>query len=191
MFLKEISDDWLFCLYLEGNQDAIDLLFDRYSRFIYGIITQFQKKDGEYYDFEELFQDAMVTFLGCINKYDEESGCFYFFVKKSIERKLIDKIKYIKKSKRIVSLDRYMYDDDGETNLDYICEEDSSRLIENDLYNTLVGKVDAENKEIIDLKMSGYSYQEIAGILGLSKQGVYRRVNKIKNILKDIIEKID
>jgi len=34
--LEEISDDLLICLFREGNQDAIDLLYERYNIYYYG-----------------------------------------------------------------------------------------------------------------------------------------------------------
>ena len=40
--------------------------------------------------------------------------------------------------------------------------------------------------EIVDLKMKGYTYEEISLLLGISKQAIYRRIVKIKNMLKDI-----
>lgn len=191
MHLEEISDDYLISLYFEKNQYAIDFLFERYTVFIYGIIWEIQKKEGEYMDFEDLFQEAFVVFLNCIQRYDTDNGCFYFFVRKSIRRKLNDKIQFMKKIRKVSSLDIDMYAVSRERCVDYVAEECEYSYYDNTVYEKLVNRVDVKSKEIIDLKMAGYSYNEIAEILGDNKQGVYRRVGRIKNILKDIIEKID
>ncbi len=191
MLINDISDDLLFRLYLEKNQDAIDMLFERYKVFIYGIIVDMQKHYGVFLEFEELYQDAMVAFLSCLEKYDEDNGCFYFFMKRAIERKLADRIKKTKKCCRYISLDVSMYEDSDETYIDYVAEDDKTCLYNTELYDRLVDRVDYLSKGIIDLRLHGYGYQEIAKCLGASKQGIYRRVAKIKNILKDIIEKID
>ena len=47
------------------------------------------------------------------------------------------------------------------------------------------------DKKIIDMKIAGYSYGEISNAIGETKQFVYRKISKLKNIIKDIIEKID
>ena len=190
-FLEEVSDDFLIKLYFDKNQEAIDFLFERYTVFIYGIIAGLQKKYGDYIEFDELFQEGFLQFMKCIDRYDDESGCFYFFTKKSIERKLTDVINCANKYKRLNSLDSRRFNSGSESNLDYINEESDYSYYDNCLYERLVLRLDAKNKDIVDLKMMGYSYSEIACILGSNKQDVYRRVSKIKNILKDIIEKID
>jgi len=182
LFLKEISDDFLIELYREGNQIAIDLLFERYHKFIYGIIRDLFKNETEYLDYEELFQDSMIVFISCINKYDVDNGCFYFFVRKSIERKLRFITKKSKARKSVLSLDEYMYLDGDERKIDYIAEKENS----NNLYMEIEDKLGDFENEIVRLKMEGYTYEEMASLLGIGKQSVYRKINKIKNILKDI-----
>ena len=45
--------------------------------------------------------------------------------------------------------------------------------------------------KIIDMRIEGYSYEEIASFMRVGKQSIYRKMVCIKNIIKDIIEKID
>lgn len=190
MFYEEISDDYLVCLYREKNQDAIDLLFERYRlhliKFINGIIgKQFIR-----IDYDELFQDLMLVFIKCIESYDEYNGYFYCFVKSSVERKVFDYIKKYNKEKRVISLDQLKYNNGKESVLDYVAEEVDDYSFR-ETYDILVENIDEVSKKIVDLKIAGYTYKEMSNIIGVNKQAIYRRVNKIKNILKDIIEKID
>ena len=175
-------------MFREGNQDAIDLLYERYNRFLYGIINELLKNCSMNYEYDEFYQDAVVIFINCIERYDEENGCFYFFVRKCIERKIFDNLNKIKRRSRILSLDNYKYDNCEDRYIDYIAEEDNFRYLE---YENLTEGLDELNKMIVDLKIEGYSYREISKMLRISKQGIYRRIEKIKNILKDVIEKID
>lgn len=188
--LDKISDDLLVCLWREKNQDAFDLLQDRYNHFIFGIIKDVLNRYDKFFDYSDLYQESFVTFLKCIESYDEESGCFYFFVRKSIERSLTNYIRKAMRYMEIKSIDNMVYEDSRESYVDYITEEkkDDSYSV---LYEKLVSKLDYINKLIVDYKMDGYSYNEIAKILGLTRGSIYSRANKIKNILKDIIEKID
>ena len=191
MFLDEISDDWLISLYREGNQVAIDLLFERYTIFLYGFIHRLLSQESFRYDYKELFQELFIVFINCIERYDENNGCFYYFVKCSAERKVFDFLNKIKRNNKIVSLDDCCYEDGTESYIDYVQETSSEKYYETELYKALKENLNEEEMKIIDMKVEGYTYQEIAIILGLSKQGVYRRVVSIKNIIKDIIEKID
>lgn len=188
--LDKISDDLLVCLWREKNQDAFDLLQSRYNYFIFGIIKDVLNRYDKFFDYSDLYQESFVTFLKCIESYDEESGCFYFFVRKSIERSLINYIRKNMKYMEIKSIDNMVYEDSRESYIDYVTEEkkeDSDSI----LYEKLISRLDYVNKLVVDYKMDGYSYNEIAKILGLTRGSIYSRANKIKNILKDIIEKID
>lgn len=183
MFLKEVSDDLLVELRREGNQSAIDLLFERYRNFLYGIINDFFVKKGRYVDYDELYQEAICIFISCIDKYDENSGCFYFFIRKCIERRL--KYLYGKeiRYKEIDSLDKYMYDDNHkETKMDYVSESELIFSLEEDIEE----RMDDLSKKLVNLKAMGYTYDEMSKILGVGVQTIYRRINKIKKMLKDI-----
>lgn len=191
MFLEEISDDYLICLYFDKNQEAIDELYDRYTKYIYGIIVEAQRNYGEYLDFDDLFQDCFLAFLGCIERYETDRGNFYFYVRKAMERKVKDKIEMAIKSNDFISLDEPKYQDGDQTYLDCVCEWEDVYDCGDSLKEVLFRRLKEEERDIVRLKMKGYSYQEICSIINKSKQYVYRRVSKIKNILKDIIEKID
>lgn len=191
MFLDEISDDLLISLYREGNQVAIDLLHERYNVFLYGFIHSILKKENFYFEYKELFQELFLLLLNCIDRYDEDNGCFYFFVKKCVERKLFDIVKKTKKNKNVYSLDEWYYQDGGERYVDYVMEDNCLMYYETELYEILEDKLDEKEMKIINMKVEGYSYQEISNMLGISKQAIYRKVISIKNIVKDIIEKID
>jgi RNA polymerase sigma factor (sigma-70 family) len=189
--LREISDDWLICLYREGNQVAIDLLFERYSVFLYGFISKITKKEGLCYEYEDLYQELIPVFIDCIAKYDEDNGCFYYFAKTVIERKLIDCIFKIKRREKILSLDTFCYEVKDESDFYCVCEEGERDYYSTEIYGKMKEKLSDFELKIIDLKVDGYSYREIASILNISKQAIYRKVISIKNIVKDVLEKID
>jgi DNA-directed RNA polymerase specialized sigma24 family protein len=126
-----------------------------------------------------------------MDRYDEDSGCFYYFVKLSVERKLLDILDKANKIKTIKSLDERYYDEGDESCLDYVAEEGNYMYYETDLYGLLKDALDENSIKIVDMKMEGYNYNEIAKKLNINKQAVYRKVVYIKNIIKDIIEKID
>ena len=115
MFLDEISDDLLISLYREGNQIAIDLLFERYNVFLYGFIHRLLRKESLYYEYKELFQELILIFMNCLERYDEHNGCFYYFVKRAVERKLFDILNKMKRLSKTISLDDCFYEDGKES----------------------------------------------------------------------------
>ena len=164
MFLNEISDDLLISLYREGNQTAIDLLYERYNVFLYGFIHNILKNEDYRFEYKELFQELFIVFFNCLERYDEDSGCFYYFVKRSAERKIFDFIYRANKSRNILSLDNFYYSDGLETYVDYIEEENCETYYQTDLYKMLEENLSKEEMNIIDLKVEA-SKRYIAKLL--------------------------
>lgn len=192
MRIERISDDFLINLYREGQQIAIDLLYERYTSYIYGFINSQAQINHLFCDYNELFQEIMLTFISCIEKYDEHNGCFYYFVKCAVDRRLHYLMAKIKKNNKIIPLDIVVYDNnDAISVIDFVSEDSNNLYYEKELYDMIVGPLNEKDKKIIDMKISGYSYGEISTAIGETKQFVYRKINKLKNIIKDIIEKID
>ena len=62
--------------------------------------------------------------------------------------------------------------------------EDFLDSIENQhLYHVLI-KVDRLTLQIIVMKMQGYSTHDIASLLGMTEQAIYKRVNRLKEKIK-------
>ena len=191
MLLDEVSDDLLISLFREGNQIAIDLLYERYNVFLFGFIHQQVNINNLKCDYNELFQEMMVVFLGCIEKYDEDNGCFYYFVKKSAERRLSYLMSKMRRYNKIASLDSFVYEDGAASCVDFVAEQADYDYRDTELYKCIKEKLNVVEMKIIDMKIEGYSYDEISDFLHTSKQAVYRKISRLKNIIKDIIEKID
>ena len=66
--------------------------------------------------------------------------------------------------------------------------EDFLDSIENQhLYHVLI-KVDRLTLQIIVMKMQGYSTHDIASLLGMTEQAIYKRVNRLKEKIKKILK---
>ena len=66
--------------------------------------------------------------------------------------------------------------------------EDFLDSIENQhLYQVLI-KVDRLTLQIIVMKMQGYSTHDIASLLGMTEQAIYKRVNRLKEKIKKILK---
>lgn len=66
--------------------------------------------------------------------------------------------------------------------------EDFLDSIENQhLYHVLI-KVDKLTLQIVVMKMQGYSTHDIASLLGMNEQAIYKRVNRLKEKIKKILK---
>ena len=66
--------------------------------------------------------------------------------------------------------------------------EDFLDSIENQkLYQVLI-KVDRLTLQIIVMKMQGYSTHDIASLLGMTEQAIYKLVNRLKEKIKKILK---
>ena len=138
MRLDQVSDDLLISLCREGNQSAIDLLYERYTSYIYGFIKSQAQINHLFCDYNELFQDVVLTFINCIEKYDEYSGCFYYFVKCAVDRRLHYLLAKVKKNNKIIPLDILAYDNNDVISVvDYISEEGNETYYEQELYDMI------------------------------------------------------
>ena len=153
MLLDTVSDDLLICLYREGNQVAIDLLYERYNVFLFGFINQYASISSMKCDYKEMFQELMVVFLNCIERYDEDNGCFYYFVKTAAERRLYQIISKMKRYSEISSLDDFMYTDGRESAVDFVAESMSKEYYETELYEYIHERVSPSQMKIINMKI--------------------------------------
>ena len=66
--------------------------------------------------------------------------------------------------------------------------EDFLDSIENQhLYHVLI-KVDRLTLRIVVMKIQGYSTHDIASLLGMTEQAIYKRVNRLKEKIKKILK---
>lgn len=194
------NDNELVYMAKENNEDAINCLYDKYKPLL-------EKKAREYFnlsnkqgvEYNDFLQEAMIGFEDAINYFDDNSNTlFYTFVNVCVERELKTMLTKVNRNKHkilndAISLD-YVYEDS--TLIDYVKEENTNPefgMIEDETYKELYDKIvkvlNDNEKEILDLKLKGFSYLEIAKILGKDQRSItnilYRIRIKVKQIMKE------
>ena len=179
----DISDNELIYLYRCSNYDAFECLSIRYKKRIYGII---EKKSRIYnlknLDFEDIYHSCYITFLKCIENFDEEH-IFYSYLIEAIEFTLVRLLHKEKRKQEIKSLDNEII------NKGFLLEDvinDSSYVYEeNEIEEYFKKNLDELSQTIIEYRLKGYSYKEMISFLSISRKQIYNRVNKIKKRLKN------
>lgn len=195
----EISDNELMMLVQDNIEEARDEAYNRFSYIVDIILKKYQR--GAFYfnvDMDELRQEALLGFadgLASFNQ-DKESN-IRSFLTMCVERRLQNTIrKYdTDKMKQIVetySLDRRL--DEDRTLGDVIgdSKEDPKEILEQkETIEALKKNIDKalskNEKEVYELLINDYSYEDMARILDIDIKQVYNRVSVVRSKIKDLL----
>lgn len=179
------SKEILFKKILEKNINGI--------KKIVGFANNFNNRDF----YEDLFQEACIHLIKCINKYNEESGVsFWTFARKALENKNCQAYKVLNNQvKRECSSERlspnfvgYMDDEHLTYNLD---KELKKKIIKK--YVGKIFKKESNSKKFFLLKHGladnqPMTYELISNICGVSRQGAQQACVRYERKLKKVIE---
>lgn len=165
--LKSLKDDELVSLYINGNNNAFDVLLEKYQQKLFSYIF-FIIKDKEISDdiFQETFMKAIVTIKN--RKYNPD-GRFYSWITRIAHNLIIDQFRN-EKNDNTVSCDNEDY---NILNNQDLCESN----IENDIINLqirndirkMVNNLPDNQKEIVIMRFyQDMSFKEIAEATGTS-----------------------
>ena len=179
-----------------GDNESFEILLKKYEKYIYMNAKDYYLIDGEKQD---LIQEGIIGLLKGIKNYDDEKeASFKTFVILCMRRQIITAIKLssTKKNKFVNGL----YNNSDENNY-YMYPEKSLNVEEILIYKELMeefkeyakGHFSQLEREVLELLVMGYSYDEIAEILEKSNKiidNTYQRIkNKVKKWLKEFKEK--
>ena len=199
MEYKEFNDYELLSYIGEQNEEAGEILYKKYQPLITSIATRMygQIKNKSGIELSDLIQEGMVGFSYAINNYNEENGAmFYTYAKTCIERKIIsaiigsqrlkhkilnESISFNIESDRQEQIDIEIFLSDNSMNPEVmlLSNEDEKELQEK-LYNRL----NDNERQVIELRVSGFSYEEIASLLGVSIKRIDNTIQRIRRKLK-------
>ena len=183
MSFTDIGDNELIYLIRNDNGEAKKYLVNRYRKRIYGIINSYfttYNVGGE--DYEDYYQDCFIVFLKCLNGFDNEHN-FYNYLSNAIYRRL--RALYFKKrlDDKVLSLD-YVYECNDITMMDVV--EDSNAVYRiNELKEYIDFNFDETTKMIINYRLEGYTYSEIAKLLNINIKTLYRKLYKMRDAIID------
>ena len=196
------EDEHLINLIRESSEEAKDLLFEKYKYIIDIEIKKYINMATMLgYDYNDLYQDALVGFSEALNNYREDKDtALSSFITLCVDRKL--QVAVIKagriKNKLIsesLSLD-YKYQQYTSPLKDIISDNSLNDPLENiikdeklsDLTKLIESKLSDTEYEVYALMISGLKYNEIALLLNKNPKQVDNTIQRIKNKIKIILE---
>ena len=196
----EYNDMELTELVKENNEDAKDLIYDKYNYIIDIILAKYKKT---FYvlgiDLKEARQEALLAFTDALIKYSsDKSTSLATFISLVVERKIqncVRKAETIKnkKSQETYSLD-YEYEAFNKPLKEIIGNAAADPLVkmegvENylELVNKINGVLSPLEYEVYELLINDFNYQDIAKILGREPKQIDNTIQRIRTKIKDLI----
>lgn len=193
--MNEYLPDEVLCrLANEGDEEAVNILLERYRTVVKSVTHSYFLVGG---DIEDLTQEGMIGLYKAIKDYNGKSG-FKTFAKLCIKRNVLSAIKNLNRNKH-KPLNNYISFNSGDDSdlkkieilvskevidpeTEYINKESFTEL------ETEIQKVLSEFElKVMHLYLSGYSYGSIGEKLGKTPKSVDNAVQRIKNKIETLI----
>jgi len=206
MNYKDYNDFELLSYVSEQNEEAKEVLFDKYNPLIVATANRlycYCKNIG--IDLNDLIQEGRLGLNLAIDSFvDDKNTSFYTYSKTCIERKMISLIVSARRQKHRILNESLSLEGSTEFNDSFTFE----KSLEDNSYNPENVVVDSENQEelikkiysnltnfevqVAELKINGFDYREIAEILDKDLKSIDNAIQRIRTKLRKLkdIEKI-
>lgn len=198
---KDYDDTELLYLIQENNEQASDILLDKYQpiiNLIYNKYIQLGKLSG--LESTDLKQEALLGYMDAIKNYNQDKNVkLSTFVTLCVERKV--KLALIKSNRQkhkvlndSLSLE-YNYGDESTTLQDVIGDnkehEPLYNIVQNEdvveLENIIKENLSENEEQVYNLMTAGFNYVEIAKLLDKEPKSIDNSMQRIKNKIKKIL----
>lgn len=201
MNYQDYSDSELFSMICESNEEAKEIIYNKYKYIIDVIIKKYvytAKKLGVEYN--DLYQEGLVGFADALNHYDESKKVqLSTFLSLCVERRLQNAVLKASRLKNKILLDSL--------SLDHVYGEHQIPLSEmisepmsdpafgiskqeelDELLQKIKQNLSNNEYEVFNFLIHGLTYQDIALVLNKTPKQVDNAIQRLKNKIKDILK---
>lgn len=200
--MNEYPDNELINLVCENSEEARDVLYEKY-KFIVDIIYNKYRKSAYYLsvDLTELRQEALVGFSDALVCFDQNKDVnLQTFISLCVERRVRN---YVRKAdtyknkilKSAYSLDAPSGDPAGTPLVERIGSNNNDpgkTLEEVENIKNLKKQIDEllspGEKEVYELLINDFSYEDIASILNKDVKSIYNTVQRLRQKIRSILK---
>lgn len=199
MQYREYNDYELLNYISENNEEANEILFEKYKPLIVNISNKLYKYcKNKGLELNDLIQEGMLGLNLALKNYDKnKDASFYTYARKCIERKIISLVVSTCRLKHKILNDSVSFEiKTNETDVFEMVVGDNSYNPEDMMINyetetEIIEKAhnlltDLE-KQVFDLKISGFNYKEIAEILEKDPKTIDNAIQRLKQKMKKAI----
>lgn len=188
------NDDYeLVYLAQDGNEDAINIIYDKYKP----IIIKKSKNAIVFVthhgiEINDIMQEGYIGLEEAIRNFSQDNeATFYTFANLCIDRQILNFLRKINGNKDRILNEAIIIDDSLEKTLkdNYNVEEN---LLGKDNNEQITKKIRDSltefEKKVFDLRIKGYSFNEMASSLNKDLKSIYNTLQRIKVKFKKIKE---
>lgn len=197
---KDHNDYELLYLVSENNEDAKEIFFDKYK----SIVELKAKKLYPYvmnkgYELNDLIQEGMIGLSQAINDYKEQKNVqFSTFASICIERQIMTFVRDVNRQKHKILNDSLSIDSTidkkGRPLMEIVFDEKNRNpedsLIELDEEVEMLDKIKSvltdKEYEVFELRLQGFSYQEMALLLNTTRKSIDGTISRIKSKISNM-----
>ena len=199
---NNLSDSELYMLVNEENEEAKDVLFEKYQYIIDIIVKKYYYVANRMgIDYKELYSEALVGFSDALVSYqDDKDASLATFISLCVNRrvqKVISKAGTIKNKimQESYSLD-HVYEQFGLPLIELISDNNENDPLSNmtkneeyeELLNTIKEELSEAEYEVFTLMINNLDYHTIALILNKMPKQIDNAMQRIKNKVKSILK---
>ena len=176
--LKDITDEELVSSLISKDRDAMGILYDKYSGFLFGVISRIIQNESTA---EDVLQEAFVKIWKNILSYDQNKGKLITWMANISRNLAIDKIrsKGYKNSKQNQDIENYVNIIEDKRNDTFKPENIGVR--------EMLEKLLPEQKIIIDMVyFQGYTQSDVSEKLGIPLGTVKTRIRSAISHLRKL-----
>ena len=197
--MQEMTDEELIVAIRGGDRLAEEQLYTKYKQVV-------RSRARTYFlvgaDREDIIQEGMIGLYKAVCDFnDTKQSSFRAFADLCITRQIITAIKSATRKKHMplntyVSLNRTVYDGDSERTLVDVLvgaknDDPEELVIGRENYDRIAERIDRTlsklERNVLELYLDGYSYQQIADALGKSTKTVDNAIQRVKKKLEELI----
>ena len=190
------NDYELICLAREGNEEAINIIYNKYKPII---VTK--SKDAivlashHGIEISDIMQEGFIGLDEAINAFSEsDNASFYTFAVLCINRQIINYLRKTTGGRDKILNDAVAIDDTLEKSISDDFNTEFS-LISHEQERNIIDEVEKIltnfEGEVFNFKINGYTCEEIANTLNKEVKSIYNTLNRIRSKIKKVMNEDD
>lgn len=199
MDYRDLNDNELVYLCAENNEDAINLIVNKYKNCILMILKEYLKEYNIIgVEVADLYQEGLIGLMHAIHSYNPTRDVlFYTYANACIRTSLMSAIRQTFRQKNRIlnysySLDK-IFEDSGDNFYEILKDEsyEPNKILlsseeENELINKLKSKLSKSELAIFELRLKGLSNGEIATLIDKDTKYIENSLFRIKRKYKEL-----
>ena len=188
----DYNDYELICLAREGNEDAINIIYQKYKPIIVS-----KSKDSivlashHGIEISDIMQEGYIGLEEAIKSFSEsDNTSFYTFAVLCINRQIINYLRKLNCTKDKVLNDAVVIDETLEKSIKDTSDTEFS-FISSEIMEDIENNLTEFERDVFKYRVEGYSFEEIANILNRDIKSIYNTFHRLKGKVKKIIEDDD